>query len=425
MTVAVGSDGRIRLRSGGSSGTVQLLADVSGYYTGGTPTAAGAFRAVTPKRFVDSRIGRGTVRGKVAAGATRIVQIAGAGGLPKASIAAVVIDVTAIGATGAGSISVYPTDSPRPSTPVVNFGAGRDVTNLAVVPLWSKGKLTLYNSSAKPVDIVIDVLGYYLNTYSGQVGTFQSIPQQRVLDQPKSATTIGARQALAVPLAGVKGIPNAGMSAVAVNVTVVNPGKTGSLNVYAGATRSSTSSLNFAPRITNSNLVVLPVVNGRIQVYNNSLGAVAIQVDIFGVFWDGSGAARCNAVPVDANGTAVTRWNPLVKCILAVLSQPQAPGNVADVDTMIRYESSGDPNAINRYDINWQEGHPSEGLIQVIRPTFDAWRSPLLANNLLNPAANLYAGLNYAIHRYGSIHNIPGLVSLRGGGPYKGYIASN
>lgn len=42
---------------------------------------------------------------------------------------------------------------------------------------------------------------------------------------------------------------------------------------------------------------------------------------------------------------------------------------------------------------------------------------------LYDPAANLCAGLNYAIHTYGSIHNVPGLVSLRNGSGYVGYIA--
>jgi SLT domain-containing protein len=91
---------------------------------------------------------------------------------------------------------------------------------------------------------------------------------------------------------------------------------------------------------------------------------------------------------------------------------------------MIYYESSGNPNAINLWDINAKLGHPSKGLIQVIQPTFDRFRSLQLSADLFSPAANLYAGLNYAIYRYGSIHNVPGLVSLRAGGGYKGYITT-
>jgi hypothetical protein len=134
----------------------------------------------------------------------------------------------------------------------------------------------------------------------------------------------------------------------------------------------------------------------------------------------GRGAALCNSTAPNPAGTAITRWNPVILCVLQVLRL--SSGNLADVNTMIYYESSGNPNAINLWDINAKEGHPSKGLIQVIQSTFDRFHSLQLSTNLFDPAANLYAGLNYATYTYGSIHNIPGLVSLRGGGRYKGYI---
>lgn len=142
------------------------------------------------------------------------------------------------------------------------------------------------------------------------------------------------------------------------------------------------------------------------------------------VWWRdiGRGAALCNSTPPSARGTSVTRWHPVELCVLAVLRQSSA--SLSDVDLMIRWESSGDANAINLWDLNAKAGHPSKGLIQVIQPTFNRFRSLQLSADLFNPAANLYAGLNYAIYTYGSIHNIPGLVSLRNGGGYKGYVTT-
>ena len=131
----------------------------------------------------------------------------------------------------------------------------------------------------------------------------------------------------------------------------------------------------------------------------------------------------CALIGTDPAGTAITRWNPVVRCVLAMLGQSAA--EASDVDIVIQYESGGDPDAINDYDINAQRGHPSIGLVQVIKPTFEEWRSPVLPDSQYDPAANIYAGMNYAIHRYGSIHNIPGLVSLRNGGGYKGYIVGS
>ncbi|GGL87532.1 hypothetical protein GCM10011594_03960 [Nakamurella endophytica] len=141
------------------------------------------------------------------------------------------------------------------------------------------------------------------------------------------------------------------------------------------------------------------------------------------LWWPGKTPATatsgCASIGPDPSGTSITRWNPVTLCVLAALGQ--SSGNLNDVNTMIRWESGGDPDAVNNWDSNAQNGHPSKGLIQVIQPTFNAYRSALLPDDLLNPAANLYAGLNYAIDTYGSIHNVPGLVSLRNGGGYVGY----
>jgi SLT domain-containing protein len=66
-------------------------------------------------------------------------------------------------------------------------------------------------------------------------------------------------------------------------------------------------------------------------------------------------------------------------------------------------ESGGNPNAINLWDSNAKRGTPSIGLMQVIQPTFNRWRNPAEGGDIYDPAANIYAGLNYAIHRYPSL----------------------
>jgi hypothetical protein len=75
----------------------------------------------------------------------------------------------------------------------------------------------------------------------------------------------------------------------------------------------------------------------------------------------------------------------------------------------IQFESGGNPTAVNKYDINWQEGHPSVGLAQVIRGTFQEFAGqyvntgPFAYGVSEDPMANVYAGMNYATHVYGSI----------------------
>jgi hypothetical protein len=123
-------------------------------------------------------------------------------------------------------------------------------------------------------------------------------------------------------------------------------------------------------------------------------------------------------------GNNVTRWNPVIVCVLAMLSQPNTPQIVAAVNVLIEKESSGDPRAVNLWDSNARAGHPSKGLIQTIPSTFQRYRSPALADDIFDPAANIYAGLNYGISRYGSIVDIPGIKRVLQGQGYVGYAIS-
>ncbi|MGZ4523682.1 MAG: lytic transglycosylase domain-containing protein [Mycobacteriaceae bacterium] len=68
------------------------------------------------------------------------------------------------------------------------------------------------------------------------------------------------------------------------------------------------------------------------------------------------------------------------------------------------------PAAINLWDINAKLGHPSQGLMQVIPGKFAAYAGSLGSLGILNPLANIFAGLNYALHRYGSITAIDPLI---------------
>ncbi len=120
-------------------------------------------------------------------------------------------------------------------------------------------------------------------------------------------------------------------------------------------------------------------------------------------------------------GDNVTRWRPVVTCVLAQLGQPVTPAYINDVFIIIAAESSGNPRAINLTDINAQRGDPSRGLMQVIGTTFQAHRSHALPDDIYDPAANIYAGLAYGIGRYGSIPGIPGVRAVNAGGGYLPY----
>lgn len=94
--------------------------------------------------------------------------------------------------------------------------------------------------------------------------------------------------------------------------------------------------------------------------------------------------------------------------------------NPADIAAIIRHESAGNPHAINGWDSNAAAGHPSKGLMQTIDSTFNAHALPG-HRDIWNPVDNIIAGVRYAIDRYGSVANVPGIVKLHHGGAYVGY----
>ena len=87
---------------------------------------------------------------------------------------------------------------------------------------------------------------------------------------------------------------------------------------------------------------------------------------------------------------------------------------------VVKHESGANPHAYNGWDSNAAAGHPSEGIAQMIGPTFHAYALPG-HHNIWNLVENMIAAFRYAISRYGSMNSIPGVVNVRQGGSYVGY----
>ena len=116
----------------------------------------------------------------------------------------------------------------------------------------------------------------------------------------------------------------------------------------------------------------------------------------------------------------VGQWIAQAQAILKANGVPMSKMNASDIAIIIQHESSGNPNAINNWDSNAAAGHPSEGLMQTIGPTFNAYKLPG-HGQILNPVDNIIAGVRYAIARYGSISNVPGVKNVHAGKAYVGY----
>lgn len=101
-------------------------------------------------------------------------------------------------------------------------------------------------------------------------------------------------------------------------------------------------------------------------------------------------------------GEGVKRWAGTVKRVLGMLHLSTSDSMVARVLRQIQTESGGNPNARQPgSDPDGDGSGPALGLMQTKRATFEAFKRKG-SGGIFNGPANIYAGLNYAKHRYGS-----------------------
>ena len=119
-----------------------------------------------------------------------------------------------------------------------------------------------------------------------------------------------------------------------------------------------------------------------------------------------SRSAKRAALKKAATKAYANNLNGWIKHSLAIMKSKGIPGSYNGLYRNIMRESSGNPNAINDWDINAINGVPSKGLLQVIPPTFTAYHVAGTSWNIYDPVANITAAANYAADKYGSIDNV-------------------
>lgn len=122
-------------------------------------------------------------------------------------------------------------------------------------------------------------------------------------------------------------------------------------------------------------------------------------------------AMKTVAMKTYATKTAATKkyannLDGWIRQSLDIMKRRGIPGSYNGLHRNIMRESSGNPMAINGWDINAINGIPSKGLLQVIPPTFKAYHVPGTSWNIYDPVANITAAANYAADKYGSMDNV-------------------
>lgn len=118
-----------------------------------------SFFTVPPCRILDTRSGASAASGEVYG-----VEIAGICGIPTSAVA-VAANVTIVGASGSGFLSLWPADLPQPLTSTLNFRPGQVRANNAVLQLATDGRgevsYTTVITDNGSVHLLIDVAGYF------------------------------------------------------------------------------------------------------------------------------------------------------------------------------------------------------------------------------------------------------------------------
>ncbi|WP_208029269.1 RHS repeat-associated core domain-containing protein [Rhabdothermincola sediminis] len=182
----------------------------------------GEFTALTAARVLDSRsaTGAGSCSGActtIAPGVSLTVQVAGVGGVPAAGVAAVAVNVTVINTTGSGCLNVYPAGGVEPATSNVNWQAGLSRAGFVIAKVGVGGKIVIANHSGAPVDVVVDVFGWFATGVQSSGTEFDPVTPTRVYDTrptsqgglcSNSCNPLTNNTPVTIAVAGQAGIPD-------------------------------------------------------------------------------------------------------------------------------------------------------------------------------------------------------------------------
>ena len=293
VTVRLDAAGDVKLLN--ALGTAHLLADVTGYYS---TAAADTYVPLDPIRILDTRSGLGAPAHPLGPGGAIDLQVTGVDGIAS-DAAAVVLNVTATGATAATYVQVYPTPASGSAAPLVsnlNLAPGTTAANLVTVGVGALGRVRLRNAVGA-VHVLADVAGYFSSATTGS--RFVPLTPTRIMD---SRTGLGEQVGQTGPLgpgglvdlqvAGVAGVPS-GASAALFNYTAVAPVAATYVQAYAtppsGTGIPLVSNINLAAGQVRANLAsVIIGAGGRVRL-RNQVGSTDLLADLAGYYTTSAG----------------------------------------------------------------------------------------------------------------------------------------
>ena len=268
--------------------TTHLIVDADAF----VPSASDSLIGLPPARLLETRYAPDLLTvdgfyqwtGRLQDGATMQLPVTGRGGVRPLAVAAE-LNVTVTEASGAGFLTVYPCDQPRPVASNVNYIAGQTVANAVYAKLDPAGFVCIYAKTS--THVVVDV-----NAYAPATSFLTGLTPARVLETRSGLPTVdglfadtgrlATRTPFVLQVGGRGGVP-ADAAAAVLNVTVTEPTAQGFMTVYpCDQPLPLASNVNFAAGATVANVVVAKLAaNGTVCLYSSAPTHSAIDVDAY------------------------------------------------------------------------------------------------------------------------------------------------
>ena len=271
LTIPINTDGKVSAVYRASAGkTAHLIFDVTGYFLPGG--GRNEYKTITPVRALDTRPGINIgLTGAFQKDTPRHLSI-GPEHVPAEAVA-ISGNLTVVGQTGAGYLSLTKTAVVNPATSNLNFPLGDTRANGFVAPLDPAGDLFIVYKTTAPAPrsahVILDVTGYFVNDPTGM--RYFPLTPGRIMDTrnvPLSGLnglfTSGSPRRLAT--GGHWGVPE-GAGAITGNLTVVGQTAAGFVSVtLANEPNPTTSNLNFPVGDVRANGITVPA-NGSTDIW--------------------------------------------------------------------------------------------------------------------------------------------------------------
>jgi hypothetical protein len=285
------SDGRVKANAtivqAGTGGAVNFFAtddtdlviDINGYFVDASTNTGLEFYALAPCRIADTRLATGDLGGpQLAASQTRTFPVLESPCNIPSSAQAYSLNMTAVPASHLAYLTDWPTGQTQAYVSTLNAWPGVVTANASLVPAGTSGSINVFGSDN--TDLVIDTNGYFAPPATSG-SNFYAVPPCRVFDSRLQGPAVfGTRQVPVASLCNV--LPPA--KAVVINTTVVPQSWLAFLTLWPyGTSQPYVSTLNSGDGAITSNMAIVPIGAGSINVY--STNDTDVIIDILGFFW--------------------------------------------------------------------------------------------------------------------------------------------